>query len=138
MLLGIDIGGTTINLGLVKDNQIVHKITVPSFAPDATLEETLQHLENAIKQIISPEVTKIGIGVPTYVDSEKGIVYDAMNIPSWTVVPLKERLEKTFNIPIAVNNDANCFVLGAAALLDKPSSVIVGVSFPDFSPQAGA
>ena len=128
MLLGIDIGGTTINLGLVKDNQIVHKITVPSFAPDATLEETLQHLENAIKQIISPEVTKIGIGVPTYVDSEKGIVYDAMNIPSWTVVPIKERLEKAFNIPIAVNNDANCFVLGAAALLDKPSSVIVGVT----------
>ena len=93
-----------------------------------TLEETLQHLENAIKQIISPEVTKIGIGVPTYVDSEKGIVYDAMNIPSWTVVPLKERLEKAFNIPIAVNNDANCFVLGAAALLDKPSSVIAVVS----------
>ena len=114
MLLGIDIGGTTINLGLVKDNQIVHKITVPSFAPDATLVETLQHLENAIKQIVTPEVTKIGIGVPTYVDSEKGIVYDAMNIPSWTVVPL--------------NNDANCFVLGAAALLDKPSSVIVGVT----------
>lgn len=80
MLLGIDIGGTTINLGLVKDNQIVHKITVPSFVPDATLEETLQHLE------------------------------------------------KAFNIPIAVNNDANCFVLGAAALLDKPSSVIVGVT----------
>ena len=80
MLLGIDIGGTTINLGLVKDNQIVHKITVPSFAPDATLEETLQHLE------------------------------------------------KAFNIPIAVNNDANCFVLGAAALLDKPSSVIAVVS----------
>lgn len=47
MLLGIDIGGTTINLGLVKDNQIVHKITVPSFAPDATFEETLQHLEKA-------------------------------------------------------------------------------------------
>lgn len=97
MLLGIDIGGTTINLGLVKDNQIVHIITVPSFAPDATLEETLQHLENAIKQIVTPEVTKIGIGVPTYVDSEKGIVYDAMNIPSWTVVPLKERLEKASN-----------------------------------------
>ena len=37
-----------------------------------------------------------------------------MNSPSWTVVPL--------------NNDANCFVLGAAALLDKPSSVIVGVT----------
>lgn len=87
----------TINLGLVKDNQIVHKITVPSFAPDATLKETLQHFENAIKQIVTPEVTKIGIGVPTYVDSEKGIVYDAMNIPSWTVIPLKERLEKAFN-----------------------------------------
>ena len=128
MLLGIDIGGTTINLGLVENKKIVKTITVPSFAPNATLEETLVHLENAIRQIVTPEVIKRGVGVPTLVDAGKGIVYDATNIPSWTVVPLKERLEKTFNISVAVNNDANCFILGAASLLDKPSPVIVGVT----------
>jgi glucokinase len=128
MLLGIDIGGTTINLGLVENNKIVRKLCVPSFRQGADLEETLVHLEDAIRQIITPEVTKIGVGVPTLVDAEKGIVYDATNIPSWTVVPLKDRLEKTFKCTVTVNNDANCFVLGAAAMLEKPSSVIVGVT----------
>ena len=128
MLLGIDIGGTTINLGLTKDNRIVKKLCAPSFAPDADLEETLIHLCNQIKLIITPEVTRIGVGVPTLVDPVKGIVYDASNIPSWTVVPLKERLEHEFDRTTSVDNDANCFVLGAAAKIEKPSSVVVGVT----------
>lgn len=128
MLLGIDIGGTTINLGLAEGKEIVKKLTVPSFRQGADLEETLVHLENAIRQIITPEVTKIGIGVPTLVDAEKGIVYDATNIPSWKEVPLKARLEKTFGIPVALNNDANCFVMGAAARLGKPAQVVVGIT----------
>lgn len=128
MLLGIDIGGTTINLGLVKDNRIVRKVCAPSFAPDADLEETLVHLCNHTRQIITNEVTRIGVGVPTLVDPVKGIVYDASNIPSWTVVPLKERLEAEFDRTTSVDNDANCFVLGAAAMLEKPASVVVGVT----------
>jgi glucokinase len=34
------------------------------------------------------------------------------NIPSWQEVPLKEILEKKFQVPVYVNNDANCFALG--------------------------
>ncbi len=128
MLLGIDIGGTTINLGLIENDKIVKKLCVPSFRQGAELEETLVHLENAIRQIITPEVQRIGIGVPTFVDAEQGIAYDASNIPSWKVVPLKTRLESTFGIPVGVNNDANCFVLGAAARLGRPSKVVVGVT----------
>ena len=128
MLLGIDIGGTTINLGLVQDNRIIKKMCAPSFAQGAELEQTLVHLCAQIAKIITPEVTRIGVGVPTMVDAEKGIVYDASNIPSWTVVPLKDRLEGEFERTTSVNNDANCFVLGAAARLAAPSPVVVGVT----------
>lgn len=128
MKLGIDIGGTTINLGLAEGKEIVKKLTVPSFRQGADLEETLVHLEDAIRQIITPEVNTIGVGVPTLVDAETGVVYDATNIPSWKVVPLKERLEKTFGITVKVNNDANCFVMGAASKLGKPAKVVVGVT----------
>jgi glucokinase len=34
------------------------------------------------------------------------------NIPSWDRVPLKDLLEEEFQIPVVVNNDVNCFVLG--------------------------
>ena len=128
MLLGIDIGGTTIGLGLVKGTDIVKLNHVPSFQKDATLEETLDYLTGRIEEIITPEVTSIGIGVPTLVDIGKGIVYNAANIKSWTRVPLKDILEDRFHIPVNVNNDANCYVLGAAARLGRTSGVIVGVT----------
>lgn len=128
MLLGIDIGGTTINLGLVEGNKIVKSITVRSFSHDATKEQTIDYLEDSIKKIITPGVTRIGIGVPTIVDAEKGIVYNATNIPSWDVVPIKDMLEERFHIPVTVNNDSNCFTLGAAAMVDTSPKVVVGIT----------
>ena len=110
--LGIDIGGTNLSLGLVEDSRVTSCFSVPSFAPGATLEETLDYLASQIQKLFTPDVKKIGLGVPSVVDVKRGIVYDTQNIPSWTVVPLKEYLEARFNVPVAVNNDANCYALG--------------------------
>ena len=128
MLLGIDIGGTTITLGLVDGKEIVKKVCIPSFEENATLDQTLDYLVNAIDGIITPEVSTIGIGVPTLVDPDKGIVYDAMNIPSWKEVHLKDLLEKRFGIPVSVNNDANCYALGAEALSGGGHHVLVCIT----------
>ena len=119
MLLGIDIGGTTISLGLVEGTDIVKKVCVRSFAPGAALEETLDYLCKQIDSIITPEVKSIGTGVPTLVDAVTGTVYDAANIPSWVEVPLKDILEKRYWLPVSVNNDANCYALGASAKLGR-------------------
>lgn len=131
MLLGIDIGGTTISLGLVEGTEIVKLNRVPSFQKDASLQETMDYLIGRIEELITPEVTSIGIGVPTLVDVDNGIVYNATNIKSWTEVPIKSILEERFKIPVNVNNDANCFVLGAAARLNAakgPNDVVAGVT----------
>lgn len=128
MLLGIDIGGTTISFGLVEGKEIVKKICVPSFPPAASLEETLAYLSGHIKEMLTPQVSHIGIGVPTLVDIQKGIVYDALNIPSWREVHLKEYLEKRFGIPVSVNNDANCYALGAAARVGLKEGTLVCVT----------
>ena len=128
MLLGIDIGGTTISLGLVRGTEIVKMARVPSFQKNATLQETLDYLIGRIEDIITPEVTRIGIGVPTLVDVKKGVVFNATNIPSWKEVHLKDVLEKCFGVPVSVNNDANCFVLGAAARIDKEHDVVAGIT----------
>ena len=128
MLLGIDIGGTTINLGLVEGNKIVKSTTVRSFPRNFTKEQTIDYLADSIKKIITPDVTRIGVGVPTIVDVERGIVYNATNIPSWDEVPIKDMLEERFRIPVSVNNDSNCFALGAAARLESKARVLVGIT----------
>jgi len=128
MHLGVDIGGTTINLGVVRDTVLSFKETVPSFKDGASLQETLDYLIAVISKIMTPEIDKIGVGVPTVVDQQKGVLYEAANIPSWHEVHLKEVLETQFGVEVKVNNDANCFALGAAALKGYPSDVIAAVT----------
>lgn len=113
MILGVDLGGTNLCIGLVDNDVVVKTVSVPSFNPSATMEETLEYLAEQISNLMSPQVTKIGIGVPSVVDVNKGIVYDAANIPSWKEVHLKAFLEERFGVPADVNNDANCYAMGA-------------------------
>lgn len=115
MTLGIDIGGTNISLGLVDDGIIQTSFSAPSFPADASLEQTLDILTDQIRRIITPDTRKIGIGVPSVVDLKEGVVYDTQNIASWDKVPLKAFLEERFQVPVAVNNDANCYALGVYA-----------------------
>ena len=128
MRLGIDIGGTTINVGLVENGRIVRSRTFSSFSGDATKAETINYLSGIISKMLVPEVESIGIGVPTIVDPVMGIVYQAVNIPSWDEVHLKDELEARHGIPVHVNNDSNCFALGAAAKLGKTYPVMVGIT----------
>ncbi|MCR5352469.1 MAG: ROK family protein [Bacteroidales bacterium] len=112
MTLGIDVGGTNLVLGLVQDGMVVRRVSKPWFPLEASLEQTLDILADQIDDILTPDTEKIGIGVPSVVDVKQGIVYDTANIPSWTEVPLKDLLEKRFQLPVSINNDANCYAMG--------------------------
>lgn len=130
MTLGIDIGGTNLCLGLVNDGILMQRFSTPSFEPGASLEQTLDYLSTQIDRILSPGTQKIGIGVPSVVDVKRGIVYDTQNIPSWKEVPLKAHLEAKYQVPVAVNNDANCFAMGAYGTFPENArpEVLVGIT----------
>lgn len=130
MVLSIDVGGTNLCLGLVDNGVVINMTSVPSFSPSATLEQTLEYLAEQIAIMLLPSVRKIGIGVPSVVDVDKGIVYDAANIPSWKEVHLKSFLEKRFGLPVSVNNDANCYAMGAYGVYpeDAKPDILVTVT----------
>ena len=130
MTLGIDIGGTNLCFGLVNNGILMQRFSTPSFTPDATMEQTLDYLAKQIDRILSPNTKKIGIGVPSVVDVERGIVYDTQNIPSWKEVPLKAHLEAKYSLPVAINNDANCFAMGAYGTYpeNERPEVLVGIT----------
>ncbi len=98
-------------VGLVSGGRIVRLLSEPCRA-DRPEGEVLEHIESLIAALVTPEVTGIGIGVPSVVDAERGIVYNVVGIPSWREVHLGERLERRFGLPVRVNNDCNCFALG--------------------------
>ncbi|MFC0773055.1 ROK family protein [Terrimonas alba] len=111
MIIGIDLGGTNVRAGLV-DNGRILQIHQSELSEKNSLESTLQQLFSSISSFTSYDIKGIGIGVPSIVDTKKGIVYDVVNIPSWKKVDLKKILEDKFSIPTFVNNDVNCLALG--------------------------
>lgn len=110
-IIGIDLGGTHIRAAKVNRTQLFALRGRPVTA-SGTREQVLDEVCEMIEALVDEAVTAIGIGVPSVVDVEKGIVYDVQNIPSWNEVPLKEILEARYRLPVLVNNDANCFALG--------------------------
>ncbi|MBO4820470.1 MAG: ROK family protein [Prevotella sp.] len=112
MKIAIDLGGTNMRVGLVDGAVVVDTVIEPCPAGEAE-EVVVNQLKRQITQLMRVEVTGIGVGVPSVVDCNQGIVYNVANIPSWKEVHLKAILEKEFGVPVAVNNDANCFALGA-------------------------
>lgn len=109
--IGIDLGGTSLDIGRVHNGKIEQQSSL-SYNALASESEIVNFVIASIEQKINDSVTRIGIGVPSVVDIERGVVLDAANIPSWKEVPLKALLESRFNIPVVVNNDVNCFVVG--------------------------
>ena len=110
-IVGVDLGGTNVRAGLVIDNQIV-KIESCGISSGEAEACVLEEVMTTIDKIFENNVAGIGVGVPSVVDTERGIVYDVQNIPSWKEVHLKEKLEARFKVPVYINNDANCFAIG--------------------------
>ena len=110
-IIGIDIGGTTIVGGRVENSVITQQLSRDTNALEGS-EITLNILQGIISELKNNGTTAIGIGVPSVVDRERGIVYNVQNIKDWDEVHLKNILEEKFKIPVFIDNDANCFAYG--------------------------
>jgi glucokinase len=110
-IIGIDMGGTTIQGGLIEGKSLIRQFAADTNA-QAGGETTLNVLKGVISKLKNTKTKAIGIGVPSVVDKNKGIVYNVQNIKDWEEVHLKDLLESEFNIPVFIDNDANCFAYG--------------------------
>ncbi|MBQ0127288.1 MAG: ROK family protein [Bacteroidales bacterium] len=113
MIIAIDLGGTKIRAGLI-NNGNVDKILYELCNAKGSEQDVIDQICTMIDSLMNPEVKAIGIGVPSVVDAEKGIIYDVVAIPSWKEVHLKEILEAKYGLPVSVDNDCNCFAIGVA------------------------
>lgn len=113
--IGIDLEVNYI-LGVVTDLfgnivvEINEKLTVCDY------DEVLQVLKSVIEKLIyatpdSPyKIIGIGIGIPGLVNNS-GVILTAPNL-GWKNIKLKDEIEKTFNIPVYIENEANAGAYG--------------------------
>ncbi|MCU0304987.1 MAG: ROK family protein [Thermoanaerobaculales bacterium] len=110
-VVGVDLGGTKLAAGRVRDGAVEALVRRPVPAAEAW-QVVFEVVADAIAEVMTPDVAAIGFGAPSVVDVAQGIVREVGNIPSWREVPLKAALELRFAVPAAVDNDANAFALG--------------------------
>lgn len=114
--VGIDIGGMSVKIGIVENGKIKLSRSFPTEASKgyeymaANMARTINELCDELG-IQTSELGGIGIGVPGTADSKRGIVTVAANI-GWRNVPIVNEIQKYINVPVAINNDANCAALG--------------------------
>ena len=114
-VIGIDLGGTNVRVARVtEDGQILQVLSSPSHALEGT-EKVMTNLKSLIRQIDGlNEVSGIGIGVPGPVDTVKGVMTMATNLPGFENYPMAQEIEREFNLPTFVDNDANVAGLAEA------------------------
>ena len=80
--------------------------------PDAVLKSTAQLIRHACEQAktANRHVLGLGMSLPGLVDVSSGVLLFAPNM-RWNDVPVKQWLEKEFDIPIYVDNKANMAAL---------------------------
>jgi predicted NBD/HSP70 family sugar kinase len=112
--MGVDIGGTKIQAGLVSAK---NKIIVSQRFPmdQRNKKAAIDSIITAIQALMSPGIRAIGIGITGHVDAISGVVHHSANLPKdWRNVPLKKILEKKFKKPVTIDNDGHCIALAEA------------------------
>jgi glucokinase len=87
-------------------------------------KEVIEKIIEIVTPILSPplankgrknaygKIVGVGIGMAGRMDFKNGIVSSSLVANGWKNVPLKKILEKKLGLPVALENDARCFILG--------------------------
>ena len=116
----LDIGGTKTACAVIGAEGMLPGLTrVPTNACAAP-DEVMDGIARAFSQAVAASgvdpgrILGVGAGVPTTLDYESGLIDSSPNLPAMTDYPLGKELSKRIGLPVTMENDAGCFILGEA------------------------
>ncbi|HEX3027760.1 MAG TPA: ROK family protein, partial [Clostridia bacterium] len=131
--VGIDLGGTNIAAGVVDENgKILLKDSIPTNR-GRSYQEIIKDMAGLVQKVIQAsgipqkDIKSIGIGSPGTPNSKEGILIYSNNL-SFYNVPMRTEMQKYIDLPVYLDNDANCAALAESvcgAAKDVQDSVTV-------------
>lgn len=114
--LGVDIGGTSIKVGLVdKTGKIIasSSIKTEKISPEKQIEKVGVQIKNLLDSngVNYSAVIAVGAGCPGAINGKAGIVKYSSNL-KWADFNLRKNLEKVTGKPVRIANDADAACLG--------------------------
>jgi len=121
--IGVDVGGTAISGGLVRDDgEVLATVETATHASGrGTAVKTLLaviHDVHSQARAHGWAVDGIGVGLPGPVDVDKGMMSPAApqnHVPEFHGVPIAEQIQALTELPTFVDNDVNALALGERA-----------------------
>ena len=114
---GVDIGGTTVKLGLFdRDGHVMDKWEIPTVKDNdgaAILPDVAESILAKMKEkgITEEDIAGIGVGAPGAVDDKGTLVGGAVNL-GWGVFNIPRALSAYLDVPVKATNDANAAAFG--------------------------
>lgn len=109
--IGVDVGGTKIAAAVVDQRgRIIEKVRkqTPARQPTVLIDAIIAAATDLRTR---HDVSAVGVGAAGFVSADRGTVLFAPNL-AWRDEPLRDRLEKELELPVAVENDANAAAWG--------------------------
>jgi glucokinase len=118
-VIGVDIGGTKVAVGLVNSSgKILAQLRQPMAAhsgPEAALKAVTDAIDALSIQIPTAAYGStfrgIGLCAPGPLDPQSGVVINPPNLPCWRDFPLASRVASLYRVPVKLDNDANAAAL---------------------------
>ena len=112
MVLGIDIGGTNVKFGVIDENYNIIKTYKTPTVTDKDDKAFVYAIADKAKEIKEEyNYSSIGIGMPGTIDTQKGIVIRAANLPCKNT-PIADMIKESVGVPVKIANDATSAVCG--------------------------
>lgn len=131
-VVAVDVGGTTLKgAAFHSDGSVLARLAVPTFSVGSGAEDGLRWLiRDLIRRLRSLDlrIEAIAVSSPGLVDSVSGTVRRAVNL-GWSEVPLKQRLEHEFDLPVLLEHDARAGALGERAARDDGGALVEDFAF---------
>jgi glucokinase len=114
--IGVDIGATKIAFGVLKDQQLLERTTIPT--PTDGWRSVLGSIVSTIRLLerSNPEAREVGVGVPGTHNRARTEVLSAPNIHGFENVPVVAYLTEHLDRPVDLENDANAAALAEGIL----------------------
>lgn len=108
-----DVGGTQIRVGIFLPGTI-KPLLIKKIRTVEGDQTPTQRLIGLIREIwpTDLEIASIVVAAPGFLDPVEGYIYDAINVPGWVNLPIRQILEAEFKVPVLTGNDANLAALG--------------------------
>lgn len=114
--IGVDLGGTNLRAAAISSGgEILDSIsgkTQLSEGRDAVISDIVEAIVTLRDRMPGSRFAGVGIGVPGFIEIEKGLIVGSNNLPEFEGFPVRDDIERRLGTQVILENDANAAALG--------------------------